>query len=88
MKNEKLKISYYSVMFCVMFSFTLCGCISVPNSPEPRFYTLQLLDENQSGKKFDIALGLIVGVGPVKIPEYLNRPQIATQDKNKMLKFA
>ncbi len=76
------------IMFCGIFILTLSGCLSVPNSPNSRFYTLQSIDDNQAAQKFDIASGLIIGVGPVKIPEYLNRPQIVTQDKNKMLKFA
>lgn len=88
MKNSKFKIGYRGIIFYAMLSLTLSGCISVPNSPASRFYTLQSLDENQAGKKFDITPGLIIGVGPVKIPEYLNRPQIVTQDKNKMLNFA
>ncbi|MDD5664826.1 MAG: PqiC family protein [Candidatus Omnitrophica bacterium] len=32
--------------------------------------------------------GAVVGIGPIKIPEYLNRPQIATVNKNRMITFA
>ena len=31
---------------------------------------------------------MFIGVGPVKIPEYQDRPQMVTQGKEKMLKFA
>ena len=66
----------------------LSGCVSVPNSPSPRFYMLQAVDGNQVSKKTNIASDVVIGVGPVKIPEYQDRPQIVTQDKEKMLKFA
>ena len=66
----------------------LSGCVSVPNSPSPRFYMLQAVDGNQVSKKTNIASDVVIGVGPVKIPGYQDRPQIVTQDKEKMLKFA
>lgn len=66
----------------------LSGCISVPNSPTPRFYVLQAVPEDQVTKKMDIASDTLIGVGPVKIPEYQDRPQIVTQGKEKMLTFA
>ena len=56
-------------------------------SPTPRFYMLSALDETQAGKKINITPGVIIGVGPVKIPEYLDRPQMVTTDKEGMLKF-
>ena len=31
---------------------------------------------------------MIIGIGPVKIPEYLDRPQIVTSTKEKTLQFA
>jgi uncharacterized protein len=66
----------------------ISGCLSVPNSPSPRFYTLQPMAENQMSKKTNIAAELLIGVGPVKIPEYQARPQMVTRDKENMLKFA
>ncbi|MCE5339507.1 MAG: PqiC family protein [Planctomycetaceae bacterium] len=74
------------VVMCL--ALVLSGCMSVPNSPTPRFYMLQAVHENQVDKKINIASDVVIGVGPVKIPEYLNRPQIVTQDEEKMLKFA
>jgi len=67
---------------------SLSGCISIPTSPTPRFYALSAINENSSSKKINIAPGTIIGVGPVKIPEYLDRPQIVTQSDAKMLQFA
>ncbi|MFH0935826.1 MAG: PqiC family protein [Candidatus Omnitrophota bacterium] len=86
---REIKLRYCTVIIvCLIFTLTLPGCISVPNSPTPRFYTLNAMEEIPPGEKFNIPSDMIIGVGPVKIPEYLNRPQIVTQDKDKMLAFA
>jgi len=66
----------------------ISGCISIPNSPTSRFYMLSIVDENQVSKKIDLASNMVIGVGPVKIPEYLNRPQMVTLSKEKMLQIA
>ena len=68
----------------------LGGCISLPNSPmspTPRFYMLSAINDTQVSKKINIKPGLIIGVGPVKIPEFLDRPQMVTKDKQGILKF-
>jgi uncharacterized protein len=85
---KRIPINQCVVIGGVYLVLVLSGCISVSNSPAPRFYMLQSADENQVIKKTNIASGLLVGVGPVKIPEYQERPQIVTRDKEKMLKFA
>jgi len=76
---------------CVMLGlsvFIFSGCLSLSNSPAPRFYMLKAMDKQQISAKFDIAPGVIVVVGPVNIPDYQDRPQIVTMDKEGMLKFA
>ena len=85
---KQFGINFCALMSGVCLALALSGCISVPNSPTPRFYVLQAVDENQVSKKINIASDVLIGVGPVKIPEYQDRPQIVTQDKEKMLKFA
>jgi len=69
------------------FSLACCGCLSVPNSPVPKFYTLQATSLGEN-KQLDISPKFIIGIGPVEIPEYQNRPQMVTQDSDGMLKFA
>lgn len=85
---KKIGINSFAVMGGVCFVLVLSGCISVQNSPAPRFYMLQAGYENQANKKINIASDVFIGVGPVKIPEYQDRPQMVTQGKEKMLKFA
>jgi len=46
------------------------------------------MSHNQYDKNFNLDGGLIIGIGPLDIPEYLNRPQIVTLDKNDMLQIA
>ncbi len=86
--SKRSSRSSCAVMSVVCFVLVLSGCISVPNSPTPRFYVLQAVDGNQVGKKINIASELLIGIGPVKIPEYQDRPQIVTQSKEKTLNFA
>jgi uncharacterized lipoprotein YmbA len=72
------------------FTLLFGGCISLPNSPispTPRAYTLSAIDEIQVSKKINITPGVIIGVGSVKIPEYLDRPQMVTKNKDGILKF-
>lgn len=78
----------YAFVACAILFFASGGCISAPNTPNPRFYTLGAVGKNQAEQKFNIAPNTIIGVGPVRIPEYLNRPQIVTKDKEGMLTFA
>ena len=85
---KKNGINYNTVISGAFLVLVLSGCLSVQNSPTPRFYVLNAQDENQVSKKVNIASEVFIGVGPVKIPEYLDRPQMVTQGKEKMLKFA
>jgi uncharacterized protein len=74
----------------VFFTLLLSGCISLPNSPispTPRFYMLSAINKTQVSKEINITPGVIIGVGPVKIPEYLDRPQMVTRNKDGILKF-
>ena len=71
-----------------VFLLGIAGCLSVPNSPNPRFYMLKAMDRPEAGQVFSVPAGTIISIGPVDVPEYQNRPQIVTQDKNKMLNVA
>ena len=87
--QARLKFPYFNSGVLFIFLALACsGCLSVANSPTPRFYALQSISAGQISKKINIAEPIIVGIGPVKIPEYLNRPQIATQTTNSVLAFA
>lgn len=84
MKPVSLMFSF--VLFLI--SMNLGGCISIPTTPSPRFYTIEAADTSQLVKPFDIEAGTVIGIGPVKIPEFLNRPQIVTINKDGLLEFS
>lgn len=75
-------------VLCALLLLVVGGCVSIPTSPTPRFYSLQAMDVSHEHEKFVIPEGVIIGLGPVKVPEYQNRPQIVTQDKAGIVRFA
>jgi hypothetical protein len=98
MKGIDLKSCLRVSMVCL--ALPLSGCISLPNSPispTPRFYALTPINGKKVGADLvsaripgaigDRLKAMIIGVGPVKIPEYLDRPQMVTKDKKGTLKF-
>ena len=63
----------------------LCGCASKP----PNYYVLHSLQSEAPDVKMPRAENdLTIGVGPIKIPEYLDRPQMATRSTPDSLQFA
>jgi uncharacterized lipoprotein YmbA len=86
MKGINIKSCFGIGLLC--FSLIISGCLSIQNSPTPRFYILRAVNDNHASKKINIASDVVISVGPVKIPEVINRPQMVTQNKVKMLKFA
>jgi len=46
------------------------------------------MDKTRADKKPGVLPAVIIGIGPVKVPEYLNRPQIVTADGTNLLSFA
>jgi uncharacterized lipoprotein YmbA len=66
------------------------GCISVPRSPSPSFYTLQPVKESEDNIK-PTATNLdnvVIGIGPLSLPDYFNRPQIVTRNSDDTISFA
>jgi len=63
----------------------LCGCAS----KAPNYYVLHSLQSEAPDVKITRAQNdLTIGVGPIKIPEYLDRPQMATRSTPYSLQFA
>lgn len=85
---KQVGFGYYTGLVCLILALALGGCIAISNSPSPRFYALQAVDASQASEKFNVPASVIIGIGPVKVPEYQNRPQIVTQDTNNLITFA
>lgn len=83
---RKNSLVFQSVVFCALLFSS--GCFSVPNSPSPRFHMLSSVDKEKVSQKFNIPSYIIIETGPVKIPDYQNRPQMVTLNKDKTLNFA
>jgi hypothetical protein len=71
-----------------LFIFILSGCVSAGSSPDPRFYMLKSIGEEGAVQKLNIPANTITLIGPVDIPQYLDRPQIVTQDDRGMINIA
>lgn len=82
------KFGYNMGLPCLLIASLLCGCIGPSKSPASRFYTLQPMNRSQADKTFDVPATAIIGIGPVKLPEYLKRPQIVTEEGSNLLAFA
>jgi uncharacterized lipoprotein YmbA len=66
----------------------LSGCITAA-SPPSQFYLLSPWSEsNEKPQKAIREQRVVIGVGPVEVPEYLNRPQIVTRISPFELKLA
>jgi len=74
------------LIFSILALSILSGCASTEPS---RFYTLSAIKDTGSVQRVPaLEQRIIVGVGPVEIPDYLDRPQIATRDGANELKLS
>jgi hypothetical protein len=55
------------------------GCIGMRTSPATRQYVLNPVIEAPSGGNAVPAAPLVVGLGPIILPSYLDRPQVVTR---------
>lgn len=70
---KKYKLARFPV-FLLSVMLLVSGC---SNTHKTDFYQL---DEPANSFLTGVEKGAIVGVGPINLPEYLNRPQIITRD--------
>jgi uncharacterized lipoprotein YmbA len=72
----------FALAILFLLPFALDGCT---NSPPTRFYVLSTM----TGQAAAIpGKGTALGIGPVTLPEYLNRPQIVTRVSGNQLALA
>ena len=68
----------YLIIICIMMTY---GCARTPQS---RFYILQPSAVDQAQLSVSMK-DMIIGVGPVELPEHLDRPQMVTRISNSEL---
>jgi uncharacterized lipoprotein YmbA len=66
----------------VLLSLALGGC---SNTAPTRFYVLSAMAEQTAAEP---GKGTAIGIGPITLPQYLNRPQIVTRLSGNQLAFA
>lgn len=79
----KCKFGYWMLAGLIL----LAGCVSVPSSQESRFYGITALNESET-KPVELSSEFAVAVSQIKVPGYLNRPHIVTQDEDHQVHFA
>lgn len=63
----------------LLFALPLSACGGLPGSAPTNFYILQTASQMETtGTPVTLAEGTTVGIGPVQIPGYADRPQIVT----------
>ena len=68
------------VIVLILLGVVLSGCITTNPSQPAKFYLLSPMSESKKAPQVEIGEGCFaIGVGPVRIPEYLNRPQIVSR---------
>jgi len=65
------RLQYAISIFCLAVLLTACA-----SSPPVRYFSLEPSALNYSG---DEQGGILVGLGPLRMPDYLKRPQISTR---------
>ena len=59
-----------------LVAILLAGCV---RSPEPKYYTLTPVQDQFIGRRSTPAQKAVIGIGPVKLADYLDKPQIVTR---------
>jgi uncharacterized protein len=79
-------LSFYRIFLGgLAILLVLAGCASKPS----RFYTLNAITTPEGVQKGSLeAKSLIVAIGPIEIPDYLNQAQIVTRSTQNELKVA
>ncbi len=70
-----MKIGFKSWVLVIFLAIITAGCAT---SPPARFYTLNGIDKPEHAPPTTTGKEETIGVGPVSIPAYLDRPQIVT----------
>ena len=63
----------------IIFSVFLGGCLGKGTQRPTEFYLLQPVNASIEEQGVAAGEGVVLGIGPVRVREYLNRPQIVTR---------
>ena len=78
------RVAFAAALLALLPALAGCG-----QSDPSRFYVLtSTASEGPSGESPSAREGVAIGVGPVSLPQYLDRPEIATRDSQNKLNLA
>jgi uncharacterized lipoprotein YmbA len=78
----------YLTGIVLMISFIfLGGCLGKGTQKPTEFYLLQPLNSSLEEQRAAAGEGIVLGIGPVRVRDYLNRPQIVTRTSTNEIKI-
>ncbi len=79
----------FSRFAAITMGAVLMFALGCAGTKPAKFYTLNSLDISEIESRSEEATrGVALGIGPVRFPDYLNRPQIMTRSSHNALTFA
>ena len=82
-------ISMLRLPIGIILLLLVYGCISTATTPDSSFYLLTVSNDSMASEPVTRAYGdKYIGIGPVTLPDYLDRPQIVTRSDNTELYLA
>ena len=70
----------------LILALSLAGCsILAPQADPSRFFTLSAVADGDQAARAD---GMALGLGPIRVPGYLDRPELATRVASTELEFS
>jgi len=76
---------FLAICSLLLFAAILNACSLGRSSPPTRLYVLTALSRPEGSQSRASTAGLAIGVGPVELPQYVNRPQIITGESENEL---
>ncbi|MEJ2428665.1 MAG: PqiC family protein [Deltaproteobacteria bacterium] len=83
----RLDRSYLTKIFLLISFAFLGGCLGGGTQKPTDYYLLQPLNSAMEQQGAATGEGTVLGVGPVRVQEYLNRPQIVTRTSTSEIKL-
>jgi uncharacterized lipoprotein YmbA len=77
-----------NTLILLLFASILNACSLGRSAPPTRLYVLTASSQPAESRSGRSATGVAVGVGPVELPQYVNRPQIVTGESGNELQQA
>ena len=71
--------SYLTGIVLIIFIVFFGGCLGKGTQKPTEFYLLQPLDSSIEEQGAAVGEGIVLAIGPVRVRDYLNRPQIVTR---------